>query len=74
MAELHDNNNKIITEDEIIKEYNKQINKLKKFFYNKSKINEKNLNYKVNNKKDDYTEIESNNKGLYIRIFLKKRK
>ena len=74
MVELHDNNNKIITEDEIIKEYNKQINKLKKFFYNKSKINEKNLNYKDNNKKDDYTEIESNNKGtIYKNIFKKKK-
>ena len=66
MIELHDNNNKLITEEQMFKECKKQINKLKNFFDNKTKI--KNIN-----NKNEYLEIKSknNNESIYKNIFIK---
>ena len=71
MIELHDNNNQTITEDQILKEYNRQVHKLKNYFDNKT--NQKNINNKQNNFKDEYSEIKSKNtnESIYKNAFLK---
>ena len=53
-TELHDNHNKIITEEEILKEYNKQVKKLKLFFDKKIEENKKGQFNKMSNNENNY--------------------
>ena len=72
MIELRDTSNKTITEEKILKEYNKQINILKKFFENKTKEN--NLSNTIKNKEKKYKGESIQNKETFFKNIVIKNK
>ena len=67
MIEFHDNHNKVITEEEIMEEYNNQIDELENFFDNKIKGKEKDMSNKINLPKND--NIINNNNSRNNKLF-----